>query len=178
MASSATAMMRDLLDGADAQLRLGEAGVAEAGRRTSQARNLYDVVRHDDAGCGLRSRFRDLQMRIADDVRELDARDIRGRILGALDRLGGGVTSAEVSREVAARIAYAKEARVQMMHCLGKDCVLSWPDHHAGYEIAAELRRMRREGAVRSSVPLAFWRGRLWSRPMRETPLATSRDRG
>lgn len=162
--SFAAAYVLSHLDKADAAFARGADGVAEACAHAGRARSMIEATSpHDRVEWDLRKRLYAIQDALADAVREMDADDLPGRIRGALLRLRGAASISEIDVEIAARIALREEARVQMLHMLGRDVVLSWPDHHARYEIAAELVRMRRDGLVRVFLPMAFWRGLQWS---------------
>lgn len=151
-------------DLSDEAAATGEGGIALACEHAARAWSLMramDVASRDNAA--LFTRLHQTQTRLVDAVRSLDSDNIRARIHGALLRLGGMATIDEIAEEVSKRIHFAEAARIQMMHMLGKEQVLSWPDHHAAFQIAEELKTMRRQDLVRSVLPMAFWRGRLWS---------------
>jgi hypothetical protein len=161
---AATEALRHL-DLAETELRRGDVGVAQACIHAATVRSMVGVMSVEDrVESEARTRLHDLQDRLGDAVRAIDPEPhIQGRIQGALTRLLGAATLDEITEEVTSRIALHEEARVQFLHALGKELVLSWPDHHARYQISDKLEEMRRDGRVRATLPMTFWRGRLWS---------------
>lgn len=95
-------------------------------------------------------------------VGEMDATGIEDRVAAALARLGGACSAEAVHAEVAARICLKEEARVQLLHCLGKDLVWSHQDVYRIEDIRSTLRAMRSDGIVSSILPMRFWIGRRW----------------
>lgn len=169
-ASNLEAVIR-LLDQADHLLLGGADGLARACELAGRASRLIGLLPSSSlVEHGIRRRHSEMQMRMLDLLQSIDAEDLRGRVLGALSRLGQGASTGAVHREVLARIALREEARVQFLHMLGKDMVWSWPDHHAEHEVSRCLSELCREGLVVCRRSLAFWLGPVWSQPTNRVP--------
>ena len=156
----------ELLDRADAAAAAGD--VVQACLMTRRAAAVQPHDPRLPGAVEVRARLRWTTGDVAARARGLDPGTLRGRIAAALVRLGGCATLEQIAEEVAERIEEAEEARVQALHMLGRDVVLSWPDFPAAATIRNELDLMLLEGEARRTRQLAFWRGELWSPPSPE----------
>lgn len=139
--------------------------LVDAAHDAGAARTYHDLVIDMEGGLEARRRLRELQTRLSDALLMLrqGEPDLDARIEGALRRLGGARTSKEVAAEINARLVAVEDARCAVRMSLGTRMMFSIPDHHPEIEVRGALRRMLRTGSVRLTLPLAIWRGPLWS---------------
>jgi hypothetical protein len=120
------------------------------------------ILGHEMA-CGNRSaRTRMATLGLSKIVEDMDGRNVEDRVLAALSRMGGAYPAEAVHAEVAGRIRLKEEARVQLLHCLGKDLVWSHHDVYSLDDIRSVLRTLRSAGRISSILPIRFWTGRRW----------------